>query len=137
DGRFDLAYNAALYQWLGAQATNYTVSVTGGGTGQGTVTGTGINCTVNAASTSGTCDASYVSATGVTLSVSPALGSAFMGWLGACMGKTTCHVEGTTSVNVSATFAPASVLPRIDIDGNGSYDALTDGLLIVRYLFGL
>ena len=26
---------------------------------------------------------------------------------------------------------------RIDIDANGSYDALTDGLLIIRYLFGL
>ena len=25
----------------------------------------------------------------------------------------------------------------LDIDGNGSYDALTDGLLILRYLFGL
>ena len=25
----------------------------------------------------------------------------------------------------------------IDIDGNGNYDALTDGLLIIRYLFGL
>jgi len=26
---------------------------------------------------------------------------------------------------------------RIDIDGNNQYDALTDGLLIIRYLFGL
>lgn len=30
-----------------------------------------------------------------------------------------------------------SALPSIDVDGNGSYDALTDGLLIIRYLFGL
>ena len=27
--------------------------------------------------------------------------------------------------------------PRLDIDGNGSVDALTDGVLILRYLFGL
>ncbi|MBK8740833.1 MAG: hypothetical protein IPM02_15480 [Betaproteobacteria bacterium] len=27
--------------------------------------------------------------------------------------------------------------PTIDIDGNNIYDALTDGLLIIRYLFGL
>ena len=25
----------------------------------------------------------------------------------------------------------------LDVDGNGQYDALTDGLLIIRYLFGL
>ena len=39
---------------------------------------------------------------------------------------------------MSATFAPAAVAPlRIDVDGNGAYDALTDGLLALRYLFGL
>ncbi|MBP8297683.1 MAG: S8 family serine peptidase, partial [Burkholderiales bacterium] len=27
--------------------------------------------------------------------------------------------------------------PTLDIDGNGSYDALTDGLLVIRHLFGL
>lgn len=36
-----------------------------------------------------------------------------------------------------ATFAPDTVLPRFDIDGNGHYDALTDRLLMIRYLFGL
>jgi len=30
-----------------------------------------------------------------------------------------------------------SIRPLLDIDGNGSPDALTDGLLILRYLFGL
>ena len=30
-------------------------------------------------------------------------------------------------------FAPTV----LDIDGNGTYDALTDGLLVIRYLFGL
>ena len=29
------------------------------------------------------------------------------------------------------------LLPALDIDGNGAADALTDGLLIIRYLFGL
>lgn len=31
----------------------------------------------------------------------------------------------------------ADVLPLLDIDGNGQVDALTDGLLLIRYLFGL
>jgi hypothetical protein len=30
-----------------------------------------------------------------------------------------------------------SIRTAIDIDGNGNTDALTDGLLIIRYLFGL
>ena len=31
----------------------------------------------------------------------------------------------------------ASSQPNIDIDGNTAYDALTDGLLLVRYMFGV
>ena len=38
---------------------------------------------------------------------------------------------------VSSLFAAERVSASLDIDGNGQYDALTDGLLIVRYLFGL
>ena len=30
-----------------------------------------------------------------------------------------------------------NIRPLLDIDGNGQVDALTDGLLIVRYLLGL
>ena len=30
-----------------------------------------------------------------------------------------------------------SIKPQIDIDGNGRADALTDGLMILRYLFGV
>jgi len=39
--------------------------------------------------------------------------------------------------NESATATTAVDSPHIDIDGNGSYDALTDGLLMIRYLSGL
>lgn len=31
----------------------------------------------------------------------------------------------------------ATIGPALDIDGNGQIDALTDGLLVIRYLFGL
>jgi hypothetical protein len=30
----------------------------------------------------------------------------------------------------------ATILGSLDIDGNGEVDALTDGLLVLRYLFG-
>ena len=29
------------------------------------------------------------------------------------------------------------VRPHLDVDGNGQADALTDGLMVIRYLFGL
>jgi len=60
-----------------------------------------------------------------------------MGWLGACTGKGPCIVDASVAASVFATFAPNSVLPQVDVDGNGTYDALTDGMLIVRYLSGL
>jgi hypothetical protein len=40
----------------------------------------------------------------------------------------------------TATFALATIVNSnriLDIDSNNQYDALTDGLMIVRYLFGL
>jgi hypothetical protein len=47
----------------------------------------------------------------------------------------TGNVSIGTFTNVyNATFIPQLT---IDVDGNGAYDALTDGLLLIRYLFGL
>jgi plastocyanin len=40
-----------------------------------------------------------------------------------------------TTVTVCAP--PPPLLPTLDIDGDGTVDALTDGLLVVRYLLGL
>ena len=48
--------------------------------------------------------------------------------------------EVTASIGVSATaFGLVNLLaaPHVDIDANSHYDALTDGLLLIRYLFGL
>ena len=40
----------------------------------------------------------------------------------------------TTSADMEARI---TMLGTLDIDGNGSVDALTDGLVALRYLFGL
>ena len=40
----------------------------------------------------------------------------------------------------TATFASTTSITNnrtLDIDNNGSYDALTDGLMVIRFLFGL
>jgi hypothetical protein len=49
------------------------------------------------------------------------------------------NATGITANRNSGQIAAylADILPRLDIDGNGEVDALTDGILIVRYMFGL
>ena len=47
---------------------------------------------------------------------------------------------GSTATRIDSGAIKAhldAVRPLLDIDGNGSVDALTDGLLVLRYLFGL
>ena len=112
--------------------TNSVLTLTKAGTGAGAVTSApaGINCTA-------TCNASFATGTAVTLTAVAAPGSVFTGWLGGCTGTQACVVNVNAATGVSATFAPNTVLLRIDIDGNGAYAALTDGLLILRYLLDL
>ncbi|MCK7533088.1 MAG: hypothetical protein MZV63_19660 [Marinilabiliales bacterium] len=65
--------------------------------GSGTVSGASINC-------GATCSASFDSGTAVTLTASPASGSTFGGWSGACTGTGTCTVTMTAARSVTATF---------------------------------
>ena len=124
-------------------ATTPTLSVSKKGTGSGTVTGSGaslINCGASCTS------APLVANTQVTLSATAAAGSTFTGWLGApgCSGNAPCVVTVNTTKTIDATFAPsASMVPpgafpsKIDPDLSSPSSALTDGLMVVRYLFGV
>lgn len=84
----------------------FTLTVTKAGSGSGTVTSSpaGINC--------GTaCSEPYASNTGVTLTATPASGSVFAGWSGACTGTGSCTVTMDAAKSVTATFstgAPAA-----------------------------
>ena len=107
--------------------------VTKSGGGDGTVVSSppGIAC-------GSQCRQPYAFAADVTLIATPTASSAFTGWSGPCSGTGECRVKVSGITSVSATFAPKQDSPfHLDIDGNKAYDPLTDGLLIVRYLFGI
>src|SRR5439155_5973893 len=89
------------------QAFPLTVSLTGTGAGEVTSTPNGIEC-------GETCSASYVSNSVITLTASPAAGSAFTGWSGGgCSGTATCTVTMSAATTVSATFV--ATLPTVPL----------------------
>jgi hypothetical protein len=79
--------------------TNHTLTVSKSGAGSGTVTSSpaGISC-------GATCSHVYAQATAVTLTASPAAGSAFAAWSGACTGTGRCTVTTNADAVVTATF---------------------------------
>ena len=75
-----------------------TVGLAGTGTGTVTSSPVGISCP-------GTCTANFTSGTVVTLMETPAAGSTFTGWSGACSGTGGCAVTMSSSKSVTATFS--------------------------------
>jgi hypothetical protein len=83
-----------------APPITYPLTVTKAGTGTVTSSPTGINC-------GATCGTSFTSGTPVTLTATPATGSSFTGWSGACAGSgtvTTCTITLDAAKSVTATF---------------------------------
>jgi hypothetical protein len=97
-------------------AVTFGLTVTKTGTGTGTVTGTGINCGSD-------CGESFVSGTSVTLTASPAAGSTFAGWSGACTGTSTCTVSMSAARAVTANFNRPSFLLTVTKSGTGTVTA--------------
>ncbi len=59
------------------------------------------------------------------------------GLSGSALVTGTVSSDGTFTESVDIESRIANLRERVDIDGNGDIDALTDGLLTLRYLFGL
>jgi Divergent InlB B-repeat domain len=93
-----------------------TVSVSGSGTVVSLPAGIN-NCT-------GTCNASFVGGTPVTLAATPASGFSFTGWNGAgCSGTNTCDVTMSAARSVSAAFAavaPNTAALNTVVTGSGT-----------------
>jgi uncharacterized repeat protein (TIGR02543 family) len=94
----------------------FTLNVTTGGSGTGSVTGTGIGCPTDCAET-------YPGGTPVTLTAAAGPGSSFNGWTGDCASVTglTCNVTMSANRNVGANFAASVVTLSLTVtNGPGS-----------------
>jgi uncharacterized repeat protein (TIGR01451 family) len=102
-----VTYNATsvILVASGGSPTSFTLTVTEPGNGSGVVTDDlgQIDCIDTAGVVSGTCSASYQSGAVVTLTATPAVGTAFNGW-STCGGATPCSVTMTSSQSEQATF---------------------------------
>jgi len=81
-----------------------TVSLAGAGSGTVTSSPAGIDCGID-------CSEAFASGTEVTLTATPATGSTFSGWSGACTGTGACKVTMSATRSVTATFAKEAIPP--------------------------
>jgi len=93
--------------------TQYALVVSKIGSGAGTVSGSGITC-------GSVCSNNYDPGTVVTLTATPASGSSFAGWTGACSGTGACSVTMNASASVTATFNSSTVTYDITSTAKGS-----------------
>lgn len=90
-------------EFSGTPTTN-VLTVSRSGSGQGTVSGSGISCGTD-------CTETFTDVTSVTLTASANSGSTFIGWSGACASagtSPTCTVNVSGAVTATAQFSPNS-----------------------------
>lgn len=110
----------------------FPLSITKSGNGSGTVTSnpSGISCGID-------CSESYVSGVSVTLTATPALGSNFSGWSGACANTSgTCTVTMSAAYSVTATFSLAATEPPIVVSvdpENGSTGVSASANIVITF----
>jgi hypothetical protein len=113
----------------GGQPVQLTVTKVGVGTGTVTSAPGGISC-------GSTCTAPFNPGAPVLLTATPAAGSIFSGWSGACFGQSTCSLTMDYPKAVSANFANAGNPPRL---GNISTRGLVlggDDVMIGGFVIG-
>jgi uncharacterized repeat protein (TIGR01451 family) len=115
---------------VSAGSNSFTLTVAEPGSGSGTVTDDlgQINCVDTAGVVTGTCSASYLSGTVVTLTANPAVGTTFNGW-STCPAASSCSVTMNGALTEQATFG--LIVPTFSVSvaelGTGT-GSVTDNL---------
>jgi uncharacterized repeat protein (TIGR03803 family) len=104
-----------------AGAGGYALSVTKSGSGSVTSSPSGIDC-------GSACSTSFAAGTQVTLTATPASGSSFAGWGGACSGTGNCNVVMDASKSVSATFLGAKYTLSVASNPGGIVTSSPSGI---------
>lgn len=100
--------------------TTHQLDVAKNGTGDGTISGSGISCGTD-------CDQIYNYNTVVTLTAQPTAGSTFDGWTGGnCSGTGNCVVTIQQATQVDATFSLTNHQLTAARDGTGSGTVTSD-----------
>src|SRR5204862_116916 len=104
----------------------FTLTVAKAGTGRGSVTSSAgrLDCPDTAA----TCSAAYDSGTPMTLTATPAAGSTFGGWSGACTGTGICAVTMSAAQSVTASFTPQRFSLAVAVSGSGTVSSDDGGI---------
>ncbi len=89
--------NARVLRYSGGAVSGYWLTVQKNGAGTVTSSPAGISCGLS-------CGFSFSPGESVTLTATPACGSTFAGWSGACAGTGQCVVTMDAAKSVSATF---------------------------------
>jgi uncharacterized repeat protein (TIGR02543 family) len=87
---------------------SYALNISLTGSGSGSVGGSGVSCP-------GPCSARYASGSIINLTATPASGSTFSGWGGACTGTQTCTVAMTMDRVVTANFTKIPPRPSCSL----------------------
>jgi hypothetical protein len=128
---------------VSGQETSGTVTITQGGTGQGTVTSSpeGINCTLGFGDPTGTCEATFPAGTRVKLKAVAADSSKFIGWapVNSCPKPKSFQIEAGDLVECQPVFefkeSPTFLL-QVPIEGAGTVTSEPAGINCTRLADG-
>jgi uncharacterized repeat protein (TIGR02543 family) len=114
-----------LVRGTSSATPQFSLSVIKSGTGSGTISSSPANIDCGAL-----CSASFNSGTNVILTATPASGSLFAGWSGACSNSSgTCAVTMDASKSVTSTFAvPSSYTLSVSSVGSGTVSSTPTGI---------